>query len=631
MVQSFKIFNKRQQKRQKKIPEYDHVIVGGGPAGLAAAIHAGSEGHKVAVLDSSHKFGGQAISSRAIENYPGFPDAISGKALFNRKTKQANKFGCDLHNNATVASLNPRKNGTHVVTTHDGRQFIAKSVLLSPGLHYNRIPELDTHLGKGVHYGMPDRMERSLNETPGKKHVVLVGAGNSSGQAADKIRRMKDTHVHIVSRGPAENYMSDYLLHKRLKVCKNVTFHQGSVTQTHGDHRMTHVTLSNGRTIQTGHAIVYAGATPRTQWLSGSVEMNEKGFIHTGEHVKKPVDKNRRLSDHETSLPGVFAAGDVRYNSTKRIHAAGAEGLSAFLQMRAHNEKTFNDDTPPATRFVTGKSKKPLPRKAPPLPKRLNKKPATVKVLAKKLGKGRVSPKSKPLHPAFMPKPLHPVEMDRKRAKLTARAISSLSTVKKKPTKNRVKVVKESILLEGRNAPEKGEGRLLWHGSKSPEPVEKFHSLSHFGTKNQVRQVHGRSGKVKSFNAVRIKHGKSFNTNDIRDHDPESLLHHLHTKGMFSKGEYDTHWNKIKDIRSKSKRVYHHPKNTVDQNEYLASKIKEKGFDTIRYKNRYEDKGKTSYIITHPDQVRTLKKGKTDFGHVISRPRHKSCSVEKKK
>jgi thioredoxin reductase (NADPH) len=306
---------------------YDVAIVGAGPAGLAAAVYAASEGLSVIVCDE-RAMGGQAGASNRIENYLGFPTGISGQALAGRAFNQALKFGAEIAVPLEVARLDcggPQP----VLELADGKRLNAGAVVVASGARYRRpeIPHLDTFEGAGVSYwATPIEARLCAGE-----EVALVGGGNSAGQAvvflAPQVKRL-----HMFVRRPLAETMSRYLI-DRIAALPNVEVHVGSeVVALEGD-RENGLSAATFRDRKTGadhrctlrHLFLFIGADPNTAWLEGCVEMDEKGFLVTG----------RESLSLETSVAGVFAIGDVRAGSTKRVAAAVGEGAAVVAQIHA--------------------------------------------------------------------------------------------------------------------------------------------------------------------------------------------------------------------------------------------------------------------------------------------------------
>lgn len=300
---------------------HDVVVVGAGPAGLAAAVYAASEGLDTIVIEGLAP-GGQAGTSSKIENYLGFPTGISGQALAGRAQVQAQKFGARLAIARPAAALDC-STAPYVVTLEDGQRVSARAVVVASGARYRKldVPDYAKFEGQGIHYAAT-AMEASLCNG---EAVLVVGGGNSAGQAAVFLSRAA-AHVHILvrSRGLAET-MSDYLV-QRIHSSAQITLHtHSSVTGLEGDSYLRHVTWTNAKTgAEQRHAIgnmfVMIGAEPNTDWLDGCLALDEKGFVQTG------PDAAGAASPYATSKPGIFAIGDVRSGSVKRVASGVGEG-----------------------------------------------------------------------------------------------------------------------------------------------------------------------------------------------------------------------------------------------------------------------------------------------------------------
>lgn len=323
---------------------YDLVVVGAGPAGLGAAVYAASEGLKTLVLDSVAA-GGQAATSSKIENYLGFPTGISGAALARDALLQAQKFGAVLSVPRTVLSLR-LDGGDRVVVLDDGTEVRGQSVIVATGVEYRRldVPRLAEFEGAGVYYAASE-MEARLCDGD---EVVVVGGGNSAGQAAVFLSR-RTSCVHVVIRGNdlAKN-MSRYLV-ERIGLTDNITVHRDTVVSAlDGDKRLRAVTLRNSSTgeeeiVPARALFIFIGAVPHTQWLRDCVRLDPKGFVLTGpalppETLQSPTWRAAGRAPYflETSLPGVFAAGDARSDSVKRVASAVGEGSMAVTFVHAY-------------------------------------------------------------------------------------------------------------------------------------------------------------------------------------------------------------------------------------------------------------------------------------------------------
>ncbi|MDY0744417.1 FAD-dependent oxidoreductase [Paucibacter sp. R3-3] len=323
---------------------FDLLIVGAGPAGLAAAVYAASEGLKVAVLDCRH-FGGQAGASARIENYLGFPTGISGMALAGRAYVQAQKFGAEVMIPAEAASLDCSQAGRELqVRLKDGRRLRSRSVIIASGARYRRpdVPRLSEFEGRGIVY-WASAIEAQLCSDC---EVVLVGGGNSAGQAAVFLAQHA-AHVHMLVRGPSlAASMSQYLI-DRIAAQPNIELRtRTALTRLDGDPRMGLSALawrsrSGGEAFEETrdirHLFLFVGADPETAWLQGcGVMLDRNGFVMTGADVTTLTHRPAAL---EASVPGVFAVGDVRAGSVKRVGGAIGEGAQAVAMVHQYLAK----------------------------------------------------------------------------------------------------------------------------------------------------------------------------------------------------------------------------------------------------------------------------------------------------
>jgi thioredoxin reductase (NADPH) len=314
----------------------DVVIVGAGPSGLAAAVYAASEGLKALVIEGN-VLGGQAGSSSRIENYLGFPTGISGQELSARASNQAQKFGAEIMLGARAARLACDER-PYAIVLEDGQRVPARSVIIASGAEYRRltVENLQQFEGAGVYYGATF-LESQLCEG---EDVAVVGGGNSAGQAAVFLAGSA-RHVHMLIRSSGlTDTMSRYLI-KRIEDHPRITMHVFTEIQAlAGNGHLASVTWRNNQTGDVEvhdlkHVFVMTGATPCTRWLDGCLAIDERGFIKTGndltaEDLLGAAWKNRRAPHLlETSLPGVFAVGDVRGGNVKRVASAVGEGAIA--------------------------------------------------------------------------------------------------------------------------------------------------------------------------------------------------------------------------------------------------------------------------------------------------------------
>jgi thioredoxin reductase (NADPH) len=305
--------------------EVDLLVVGAGPGGLGAAVYAASEGLDTLILDST-ALGGQAGSSRRIENYLGFPAGISGTELTSRAVTQARKFGARLATPYRALSLEPG-NGRHVVQLEDDREIAARAVLLATGAQYRRLPveRLDEYEGRTVFYaaGPPEA------QLCGASRVAVVGGGNSAGQAAIWLARGGALVTLLHRRANLRETMSDYLI-RDLERYGVAVRDQSEIAALHGDDgELEAVTLKSGERLAFSYVFLFLGALPCTDWLGDSVARDADGFILTGTRAGR-----ENLLD--TNIPGVLAAGDVRSGSTKRCATAVGEGAMAVQFVHAH-------------------------------------------------------------------------------------------------------------------------------------------------------------------------------------------------------------------------------------------------------------------------------------------------------
>ena len=317
----------------------DLAIVGAGPAGLAAAVYAASEGLDVLVIETESP-GGQAGSSSKIENYLGFPTGISGQELASRAITQAQKFGARMLVARSVVRLDC-KEPLYEIVLDDGRVLRARAIVIATGAQYNKpaIFNLSQFEGQGVYYGAT-HIESQLCE---KQDVVVVGGGNSAGQAAVFLSQTaRKVHMLVRSGGLAES-MSRYLI-QRIAENPALDLHYNTeIVSLDGNHQLRRVVWTDKRTGETSghevrHVFIMTGASPRTEWLKGCLALDNKGFILTGRDLELQGDSvaafpwplARPPLMLETSHPRVFAVGDVRSGSVKRVASAVGEGAIAI-------------------------------------------------------------------------------------------------------------------------------------------------------------------------------------------------------------------------------------------------------------------------------------------------------------
>jgi thioredoxin reductase (NADPH) len=309
---------------------YDLVVVGAGPSGLAAAVYGASEGLNVLVLEGNAP-GGQAGSSSRIENYLGFPLGISGQDLANRAFVQAEKFGAQIAIARAAKGLKCTR-PPYMVELNDGGSVQGRSIIVAAGARYRRLnlPNLALFEGVGVYYGAT-QVEAYLCRD---EEVIIVGGGNSAGQAAVYLASFAK-HVYLLVRGPGlAETMSRYLI-VRIEACEEITLESSTeIEELEGDAHLERVHWRNVKTKKTEiheirHLFVMTGANPNTAWLQGCLSLDTKQFIKTGADLGDDWPLRRGPDLLETSLPGVFAVGDIRAGSSKRVAAAVGEGSMA--------------------------------------------------------------------------------------------------------------------------------------------------------------------------------------------------------------------------------------------------------------------------------------------------------------
>ncbi|MET7600865.1 FAD-dependent oxidoreductase [Streptomyces sp. NPDC004082] len=327
----------------------DVLVVGAGPAGLAAAVYGASDGLMTLTVDAVAT-GGQAATSSRIENYLGFPSGISGGELAERAVLQAHKFGARLRVPAQVNGLTPQ-DGEYVITFTDGTRVRTSAVVLASGVWYRKleVPGIDHLEGISVYYAATVHEANLCQAEP----VAVVGGGNSAGQAALFLANHA-SRVHLLVRGTDLHAdMSRYLVdqverHPRIELLLHT-----EVREVSGQEKLKSLTLENNATheqreLEAAALFVFIGARPRTDWLRGVLALDEKGFVLTGADAQPEMDATHWDSLGrdplllETTLPGVFAAGDVRSGSVKRVASAAGEGAMAIRLVHKHREKAGN-------------------------------------------------------------------------------------------------------------------------------------------------------------------------------------------------------------------------------------------------------------------------------------------------
>jgi thioredoxin reductase (NADPH) len=314
----------------------DLVVVGAGPAGLAATVYGASEGLLTVVLDGV-AVGGQASTTSRIENYLGFPSGISGAELAERASIQARKFGARLAVGAPAVGLESRDGG-HAISLEDGTTFEARTLLIATGARYRRLPvdRLEQFEGAGVHYEATFVEERLCVGEP----VAVIGGGNSAGQATVFLAQ-RAQHVYLLlPHGELTRDMSRYLA-DRIESLPNVeVLPRTEVRELVGDDSLEGVAIEDlesgeRRRLDVRELFVFIGAEPCTGWLVGTVPLDQKGYVLTGPDAVPPEGRQAPPSLLETGVPGILAAGDVRAGSIKRVASAVGEGAMAVRLVHA--------------------------------------------------------------------------------------------------------------------------------------------------------------------------------------------------------------------------------------------------------------------------------------------------------
>ena len=316
---------------------YDLIVIGGGPAGLAASIYAGSEGLRTVVVEQEVP-GGQASYSARVENYPGFPDGLSGSDLARRTVEQAERFGVEIIVTRRATRLRADA-ADRFVTLDDGTELASRAVLLALGVGFRWLeaPGCPQLVGAGIYYGAAIAEATACRD----QEIFILGGGNSAAQAALLLAQYAK-HVTILALEPTiEETMSQYLV-DRIRRTPNITVRTRSTVATaEGDGHLEHITIQDVDTgaterVAANSLFVFIGATPRTDWLGDAIARDDKGFVIaetqcTDGRARIPGwSLDRPPFELETSLPGVFVAGDVRRGSVKRIASAVGEGAMAI-------------------------------------------------------------------------------------------------------------------------------------------------------------------------------------------------------------------------------------------------------------------------------------------------------------
>jgi thioredoxin reductase (NADPH) len=325
-------------------PYYDLAIVGAGPAGLACAVYGASEGLKVVLIEQDAP-GGQAGTSSMIENYLGFPSGVTGAELARRATTQAKRFGVEILIGHSVVSLR-HQDPYKVLHLANGQEVACHALMLSSGMSVREleVPGVDRLLGKGVYYGA------ALSEAAMYRgqHVFVLGGANSAGQGALFFSRYAKQVTMIVRKPKLLPAMSNYLADRIASVGHINVIGESEIVAVHGQDTLERIDVRNAEageitSIEGNALFIFIGVAPRTEAFASLVATDDKGFILTGEDIRacrKPWPLQRDPLAFETSIPGIFAAGDVRANANRRIAAAVGEGSAAIFSVHQYLRNT---------------------------------------------------------------------------------------------------------------------------------------------------------------------------------------------------------------------------------------------------------------------------------------------------
>jgi thioredoxin reductase (NADPH) len=314
-------------------PFYDLIVVGAGPAGLAAAVYGASEGIRTVVLEREAP-GGQAGTSARIENYLGFPQGVSGADLARRATLQAKRLGAEILTPQEVVSVRLEE-PYRIVTLRDGAELSCHALLIATGMTVRKlgVPGLEPFIGASVYYGAAVTEAENCRG----KHAIVVGGANSAGQGAVFLSRYADQVTMLIRRKTMEESMSQYLV-DQIRGIENIEVRlKSTMSAAHGSERLEAITIQNIETGETEKVsadavFLYIGAIPHSEFVADVVERSQEGFIFTGPDLIRGGrrSKNWKLKRDpflmETSVPGIFAAGDIRYNAVRRVASAVGQG-----------------------------------------------------------------------------------------------------------------------------------------------------------------------------------------------------------------------------------------------------------------------------------------------------------------
>ena len=320
-------------RTQAEKPFYDLIIVGGGPAGLAAAVYGASEGLRTVMIEREAP-GGQAGTSSRIENYLGFPTGLSGGDLARRAVTQARRFGVEILTPQDVTGIR-LEDQYRIVQLGDGSEISCHAMILALGVSWRRldVPGLDRLTGAGVYYGAAQAEAMSCQG----EEVYIIGGANSAGQAAMYFSRYAQTVTMLVRGDSLTKSMSQYLIEQIAETPNIIVKTHSSVIEAKGETSLEALTIHNSltgetQTVPATSLFIFIGAVPRTEWLDGVIERDERGYIITGPDLQQDGQRIKGWTLErdpyllETNVPGVFAVGDVRHGSVKRVASGVGEG-----------------------------------------------------------------------------------------------------------------------------------------------------------------------------------------------------------------------------------------------------------------------------------------------------------------
>ena len=326
-------------KSHASSPAYDVAIVGAGPAGLAAAVYGASEGLKTLLIEASAP-GGQAAQSTLIENYLGFPKGISGADLARRAYSQATRLGAEILVPARVETVE-RKDPFKILHFADGSTITAKALIITSGVEYRRLDAngLDELTGAGVYYGTSNIEASAHRDQP----MYVIGGGNSAGQAALFLSRFTDSVTVVIRSADLSATMSQYLI-DNIDANDSVSVQPNSrLLEAKGDTHLRSLvfedlTTEESAEVEAGAVFIFIGQKAHTNWLDDLVQLDERGFVLSGNDIGPLEGWNveRDPLPLETSVPGVFVAGDVRHGSIRRVAGATGEGSTAIRFVHQH-------------------------------------------------------------------------------------------------------------------------------------------------------------------------------------------------------------------------------------------------------------------------------------------------------